>query len=1427
MVLDGFITWFSVPFWLLYACFCKFVAYSPCAYITLKLQFMRLVLLLLSFVLAFGSLQAQKKSKLLDAQNSYDEAVGQKDTAAASLYLKQWEQQAMAFINTKPYNKDYAISLSIGQYYMAMNDRDSIAILPHLHKALTLVESGKDYKSKVKVYEAFQYYYWYKNTEVALKYTNLLINELKKDPTESIFVIYMDKWKLGQNTGNYALSEEALKELYDEAKLRNNLYWEIEAFFRLEGRQFPENLLYSFKERISTEMNSRKKKSNLTRFQEIYGRILLTEYGYSLDSCERLEFLKSAIPYFVESNNYYWLAKTYRLMSEEYFSLDIDSSLFYARKSLGIFFKNVSLQYSNPMDYGQTIDRYLNSFYSKFYKQYRELYDNPEGFRHSYGCDNNFAGTTSMSLDSFMNGFSINDKYPLSEYRLVKELVNQSSNYKLNKSYIEYYLDFVDEICSKLIDSNDYTYLLSSRFQDAKSSGNLDNFSGLIAENFIWPHTNPDSLFQWADDVAKDNSYFMNNHFYFHLINMYAFIEGSAPESFYTKRVQFESLIDEALDVIERDTIYNISRLSWLYFNPLISELYSKYNADCVDYDLKIRNALIDKNWSYIFSRCLQGMDRYKYLNGIDTAKMNDCQKATLSIQKFICYKGVGPLKGESYENIHGLFNDLITYKCTDALIALDYYISGWDDTWFEQINTNDSPESQIENLIGTVIKMDSIGTIFRKKNKDLVRDTMYKSVSDRQVVNQTQHNLDRFDLKIMELLDRIVARQMVLFPNGLGTKWNECNYASLKDIRDRTISRLSISLSSDKKTKIDEVLSIAASIYLSSERNLLRDTISVNNDRKWYSYNLYKKDSLRSPNLYKEWLLDTKIRVNYFRNHSSNLYKPSTNLRDLQIILGLNGQSTLGSKNNNTNVFDYIDSGNYPLNDSVDLAFFKEYFFGFGSGYSPQEDILFLSAVDSFIKSHSLDEVAHVVLHGWRDGHFMNRTLEDDLKIDYNNRSGEARNRSIIYRDILRLFYKDKFMYHLKDFNKLDNSTKSAELYKTVFKYSEFIAKSDFDFFQNTEKNGIELSHLDTFKRLDSWVTMFNLWFNDGRYNTDVEKLREHLKLMPEEGVIGAELYSLLGSKIDMIEDINLQLENKQKENLKAIAERDRAIQERKTEIVEKEKAIIERDSVNREINKLLDAEKKIKAELCLKNKRLEEEKKVSGSKAREARFFAMFMSIFAVLLIALGLRIQKKKKELEAIYKEYRHRVKNNLQEISSIATLLKESEFKSDVGAQAALGYIQGHVHALGNIHKHLQEKQGGVVHLKESLENMVQYMAKNSRIEIEYEVDDFNASQNKASLLGKIINELITNTNKHAYEILDKSKKAELSIKRISQQEMIFTYQDYGKGVLDEDPNMLGKQSSGMYLMLLFVKQLAGKLEPIKGDRGFLFQFTFKI
>lgn len=192
---------------------------------------------------------------------------------------------------------------------------------------------------------------------------------------------------------------------------------------------------------------------------------------------------------------------------------------------------------------------------------------------------------------------------------------------------------------------------------------------------------------------------------------------------------------------------------------------------------------------------------------------------------------------------------------------------------------------------------------------------------------------------------------------------------------------------------------------------------------------------------------------------------------------------------------------------------------------------------------------------------------------------------------------------------------------------------------------------------------------------------------------------------------------------------------------------------------------------------------------------------------------------KQNELLLKELHHRVKNNMQFITSLYALkLNEN---ADKKMEEKLHDVERKIHAMSIVHQMLyNQKNLESINAKEYFEKVIENI-KNS-----FELENISFKLNINTILdieeaiycGLIVNELVTNAIKYAFD----GKEGCISISLNNYKKgILLEVSDNGKGLIKSDKMTFGQ----MMVESLAIEQLEGKLD-IKVEKGTHISLWFK-
>jgi two-component sensor histidine kinase len=211
----------------------------------------------------------------------------------------------------------------------------------------------------------------------------------------------------------------------------------------------------------------------------------------------------------------------------------------------------------------------------------------------------------------------------------------------------------------------------------------------------------------------------------------------------------------------------------------------------------------------------------------------------------------------------------------------------------------------------------------------------------------------------------------------------------------------------------------------------------------------------------------------------------------------------------------------------------------------------------------------------------------------------------------------------------------------------------------------------------------------------------------------------------------------------------------------------------------------------------------------------------LFLVLVIYLFFLFRKNKrlsKRNELLLREQNHRVKNNLQMISSLLSLQSQKLQSSD--AKAVLEDSQGRISSVALLHRMLYEgEQVGQIEVVSYLKSLTEELKYGANRDVEVELNlpqRLELKIEKVTSIGLIVNELFTNSLKHVRTSIPLMVHLKISV---VDGKLSLIYKDNGHGVSP----MIWKSSVsfGNQLVQLQSKQLKGEYE-IRVENGFRYE-----
>jgi two-component sensor histidine kinase len=282
----------------------------------------------------------------------------------------------------------------------------------------------------------------------------------------------------------------------------------------------------------------------------------------------------------------------------------------------------------------------------------------------------------------------------------------------------------------------------------------------------------------------------------------------------------------------------------------------------------------------------------------------------------------------------------------------------------------------------------------------------------------------------------------------------------------------------------------------------------------------------------------------------------------------------------------------------------------------------------------------------------------------------------------------------------------------------------------------------------------------------------------------------------------------------------------ERKARKMRDSTASVQSDAAMLELRTQYETEKK-EATIALQDTKISQQRTVLWLSAGMAALLGLFAFSFYKNAIA-----RKKSNELlaaknaenELLLKEIHHRVKNNLEVVSSLLAL--QSAQVSDPNIKDAMLEGQNRVQSIGIVHQKLYQGDNlAAVEMKDYFinlsDNILDTFGADDRVTIECAMNQLELDIDTAVPLGLIVNEILTNALKYAFPDGRKGK-IEINLEKKDDQTLRLKIADNGVGK-SGTPQGTG---FGSQLVSLLSRQLGGEMHEEAQD-GTVVWLDFKM
>lgn len=201
-------------------------------------------------------------------------------------------------------------------------------------------------------------------------------------------------------------------------------------------------------------------------------------------------------------------------------------------------------------------------------------------------------------------------------------------------------------------------------------------------------------------------------------------------------------------------------------------------------------------------------------------------------------------------------------------------------------------------------------------------------------------------------------------------------------------------------------------------------------------------------------------------------------------------------------------------------------------------------------------------------------------------------------------------------------------------------------------------------------------------------------------------------------------------------------------------------------------------------------------------------FQSYTEKKLLEANQELQQKHKEIILLMKEIHHRIKNNLQLIISLLRMQRNEISNEEVKIQFSDAINR--VMTISNIHQKLYQNEDLKsfdldAYIRELIDEIKSLSGNRQHIEVYIDVEVNDLGLKTIVPLGLILNELITNSFKHAFSDPENHPVIFVSIFKTPSETLSFKYNDSGNWDLHTDE----QNGFGLELINLLVEQMDGK------------------
>lgn len=197
------------------------------------------------------------------------------------------------------------------------------------------------------------------------------------------------------------------------------------------------------------------------------------------------------------------------------------------------------------------------------------------------------------------------------------------------------------------------------------------------------------------------------------------------------------------------------------------------------------------------------------------------------------------------------------------------------------------------------------------------------------------------------------------------------------------------------------------------------------------------------------------------------------------------------------------------------------------------------------------------------------------------------------------------------------------------------------------------------------------------------------------------------------------------------------------------------------------------------------------------------------------------------KSLLKEIHHRVKNNLQVISSMLSI--QTQYVSDPILNNVIEECKSRITSMALIHESLYKRDtNDITSFSSYIKNLIPqlintYQVDENKVKLTMDVEDIELSIDESVPCGLLLNEVISNSLKHAFP---DDRNGEINIKMFKKRNTIFlSIADNGIG-LPQNIDPTEQDSFGFLLIYTLASQLDASMK-IDRDNGLSFDFSWQV